>query len=64
MELFFERKVQIKDCDGGKVIEGTDVSYVHNNNAGENEAFDKLCKQKEMDVKFEYIAPSTSQKNH
>ena len=38
--------------------QGIDARYVHFSNAGENGAFDKLCKLEWMGVKFEYTTSS------
>ena len=35
------------------------VSYIHYNDAGENETFERLDKQERIGVKFEYTAPGT-----
>ena len=52
--------VLLKDL---KAIEDIDIRYFHCNHAGENESFERLCKQEGMDVKLEYTMPGTLQKN-
>ena len=66
LELFFKRKVWIKDCEGDaskrfKGHKSVDVNYISCNNASENEASEKLCKQEGMGEKFEYTMPDTPQ---
>ena len=40
-----------------------DVRNICSDNAGENEAFEQLCKQEGISVKFEYAAPGTPHSN-
>ena len=41
------------------------VQYFHCDNAGENQAFEKTCKQEGLGIDFEYTAPGTpQQKGH
>ena len=39
------------------------IQYLYCNNASENVAFEKACKQAELAVEFEYTAPGTPQQN-
>jgi hypothetical protein len=39
------------------------VKFLRLNNAGENFALEKLCKQQNVDVKFEFSGPRTPQRN-
>ena len=43
--------------------EGIDVRCIHCDNADKNKAFEMLCKQEGMGIKFEYIMFSTPQQN-
>ena len=46
-----------------KATEGEDCRYTHCDDDGENEAFERPCKQEEMGVKFKYTMPCTPQQN-
>ena len=64
----FLKKKQVKRCDDefNKRLKGNvevTVRYAHCGIAVEHEAFEWLCKQKEMDVNFEYTMPGTPQQN-
>ena len=39
------------------------VQYLHYDNAGENVAFKKACKQEGLGIDFEFTAPGMSQQN-
>jgi hypothetical protein len=39
------------------------VKFLRGDDAGENFALEKLCKQQNVDVKFEFSGPRTPQRN-
>ena len=39
------------------------VQYLHRNNAGKNQAFERTCKQEGLGIDFEYTAPDMPQQN-
>jgi hypothetical protein len=45
------------------VKELKNVNFLRLDNAGENFALEKLCKQQNVDVKFEFSGPRTPQRN-
>ena len=46
-----------------KALQDIDVKYIHFNNVGDNEAFERLCKDEGMCVKFMYTMPCTPQQS-
>ena len=42
---------------------GITVKYIRCDNAGENKALEKACKQEGLGITFEYTTPSTPQQN-
>jgi hypothetical protein len=67
LELFFKKKDELKD----KVVElikelkneNIRVKFLRLDDAGENYALEKECKQQNLVVKLEYSGPRTLQKN-
>ena len=46
-----------------KVAEDINVMYIYNDNADENESFERLCKQEGMGEKFNSTTPCTAEQN-
>ena len=65
---FFKEKSELRDVMVAltkdlKATECIDIRYVCCNNAGENEVFERLCKQEELGEKFKYTIPKTPQQS-
>ena len=66
--FFLKEKSELKDVMLSLVRElqekyGVTVKAIRGDNSGENNAFEKLCKQEGMGIQFEYTAPNTPQQN-
>ena len=46
-----------------KIKSNLQVQYLHCDNAGENQAFKKTCKQEGLGINFQYTAPGMPQQN-
>jgi transposase InsO family protein len=60
---FLRAKPELKERILDLVKELKNVKFLRLDDAGENFALEKLCKQQNVDVKFEFSAPRTPQRN-
>ena len=65
---FLKEKSELKDVIFAllkdlKSTQDIDVKYIHCNNDGEHESFERLCKQERLGIKFEYTMPGMPQQN-
>jgi transposase InsO family protein len=60
---FLKAKSELKERIVDLVKELKNVKFLRLDNAGENFELEKLCKQQNVDVKFEFSGPRTPQRN-
>jgi hypothetical protein len=63
MSYFSRAESKFKERILGLVKELKNVKFLRLDDAGENFALEKLCKQQNVNVKFEFSGPRTPQRN-
>jgi hypothetical protein len=61
--LFLGAKSELKERLLDLVKELKNVKFLRVDEAGDNVALEKLCKQQNVDVKFKFLCPRTPQRN-
>jgi hypothetical protein len=56
---FLKSKSELKE----RIVDLVNIKFLRLDDAGENFALEKLCKQQNVDVKFEFSGPRTPQRN-